>query len=158
MSSRRQVRRQRTELDWQSWLDDRKMRLVVSPLLSSLVGPLTAFLLRSSLEGKQDSPSLQDAITDCLADPVGCVINPIAENPTSPLLLAIIGAVTFGNITVDIVRNMIINPEYLGGGTAVSASKNPPIKKQKEEKEDQSPFFPFLPGGCSKCNTKIMRL
>ena len=142
MSSRRPVRRRRVELEWQSWLDDWKMRLVAAPLLPSLAGPLT-------LQEKQDSPGLQDVITDCLGDPVGCVINPIAENPTSPLLLALIGAVTFGNILVDIIGNIIL---YLGGGTAVSASKNPPIKKQKEEKEVESPFFPFLPGGCSKCN------
>ena len=33
---------------------------------------------------------------DCLDDPVGCIINPIAENPTNPILLAAIGAATFG--------------------------------------------------------------
>ena len=36
-----------------------------------------------------------DAITDCLNDLIGCILNPIAENPGSPALLAAISATTF---------------------------------------------------------------
>merc|ERR1712244_29056 len=36
-----------------------------------------------------------DAITNCLNDLIGCILNPIAENPGNPALLAAISATTF---------------------------------------------------------------
>ena len=36
-----------------------------------------------------------DAITDCLNDLIGCILNPIAEDPGNPALLAAISATTF---------------------------------------------------------------
>jgi len=71
---------------------------------------------------RQDAvdPALADLITGCLGDILGCIINPIADNPADPLILAAIGASTFA------------------GGIVVTAKKNDDDKeKEKKDKKDK---------------------
>ena len=90
------------------------------PLLLLLLPLKAGRIFSPLLEGRQDDAQAQvnaavsvgnifplsNILTtecqDCLDDPLGCIINPIADNPTNPLLLAAIGAVTFGGVQAEV--------------------------------------------------------
>merc|ERR1712244_47238 len=62
------------------------------------MGGLLSFFDPSQDTRKQDDgvdEDVADAITNCLNDLIGCILNPIAENPGNPALLAAISATTF---------------------------------------------------------------